>query len=63
MQFVHGTDTLPGELTVLSYNVEGIVSKLKDKSFVSLVSDYDIVCLVETFVKDFSSRDVHFDLK
>ena len=40
---------------MLLYNVEGIVSKLKDTSFVSFISGYDFVCLVETFVDSFTS--------
>ena len=40
---------------MLLYNVEGIVSKLKDTSFVSFISCYDFVCLVETFVDTFTS--------
>ena len=40
---------------MLLYNVEGIVSKLKDTSFVSFISCYDFVCLVETFVDSFTS--------
>ena len=39
---------------MLLYNVEGIVSKLKDTSFVSFISCYDFV-LVETFVDTFTS--------
>ena len=40
---------------MLLYNVEGIVSKLKDTSFVSFISCYDFVCMVETFVDTFTS--------
>ena len=40
---------------MLVYNVEGIVSKLKDTSFVSFISCYDFVRLVETFVDTFTS--------
>lgn len=43
-------------MSLLSYNIEGITSKLKDKHFISFVSGYDIVCLVETFVNSFSSN-------
>ena len=50
-----GTKEVPGELSMLLYNVEGIVSKLKDTSFVSFISCYDFVCLVETFVDSFTS--------
>ena len=40
---------------MLLYNVEGIVTKLKDRSFVSFISFYDFVCLVETFEDSFTS--------
>ena len=45
----------PGQLSILSYNVEGIVSKLCDPDFVTFVSQYDIVCFLETFVDVFTS--------
>lgn len=48
-------DNVPGEFSMLSYNVEGIVSKLGDSSFVSFLTNYDFVCLVETFVDTFTS--------
>ena len=50
-----GTKEVPGELSMLLCNVEGIVSKLKDTSFVSFISCYDFICLVETFVDSFTS--------
>ena len=40
---------------MLLYNVEGIVSKLKDTSFVSFISCYDFICFLETFVDTFTS--------
>ena len=40
---------------MLLYNVEGIISKLKDTSFVSFISCYDFVRLVEIFVDSFTS--------
>ena len=40
---------------MLLCNVEGIVSKLKDTSFVSFISCYDFVCFLETFVDTFTS--------
>ena len=40
---------------MISYNVEGIVSKLRDTNFVSFMSNYDYVCLVETFVDSFTT--------
>ena len=40
----------------MSFNIEGITSKLKDDNFVSFISRYDIVCLVETFIDSFTSN-------
>ena len=42
-------------LSFLHWNVQGIVSKLFDADFVSFVSTFDFVFLVETFVEDFCS--------
>ena len=50
-----GTKEVPGEFSMLLYNVEGIVSKLKDTSFVSFISCYDFVFMVETFVDTITS--------
>ena len=47
------TDDDPCGFSVMSYNVEGIVSKLRDTNFSSFISNYDYVCLVETFVDSF----------
>lgn len=44
-----------GEFAFLSYNVEGITSKLKDTNFVSFIQKFDFVTLVETFVESFTS--------
>ena len=40
---------------MLSYNVEGIVSKLKDTDFVEFALKFDFITFVETFVEHFSS--------
>ena len=39
----------------LSWNVNGLLSKLKDNDFVSFVSTFDFVCLLETFADSFES--------
>ena len=49
------TDDEPCGFSVMSYNVEGIVSKLGDTNFSSFISNYDYVCLVETFVDSFTT--------
>ena len=41
--------------TFLHWNVEGLSSKLKDRDFVSFVRSFSFVCLVETFLVDFTS--------
>ena len=35
----------------LTWNVNGLISKLKDHDFVSYVSTFDFICLVETFME------------
>ena len=42
-------------ISFLHWNVDGIISKLKDPDFVSYVSKFDVICLVETFVKKFEN--------
>ena len=39
------------KFSFLHWNIEGLSMKLFDKNFVSFVSKYDFVCLVETFVE------------
>ena len=40
----------------LHWNIGGILSKLNDTDFLSYVSNFDFVCLVETFVEDFHNN-------
>ena len=39
----------------LHWNIGGLASKLNDTDFVDYVATFDFVCLVETFMRDFSS--------
>ena len=41
--------------TFLTWNINGLMSKLLDNDFVSYVCSFDFICLTETFVEDFSS--------
>ena len=41
-----------GKLSFLTWNVEGLFTKLFDKEFVSFVSSHDFVCLTESFLVD-----------
>eukprot|EP00745_Piridium_sociabile_P008281 TRINITY_DN15544_c0_g1_i8.p2 TRINITY_DN15544_c0_g1~~TRINITY_DN15544_c0_g1_i8.p2 ORF type:complete len:254 (+),score=4.10 TRINITY_DN15544_c0_g1_i8:1461-2222(+) len=43
-------------LTFLHWNVNGLMTKLCDKDFVSYVCSFDFICLVETFIDEFSSN-------
>lgn len=36
----------------LSWNVNGLMSKISDSDFISYLYDFDFVCLVETFMKE-----------
>ena len=36
----------------LTYNIDGLLSKMCDSTFLNFVNDYDIVCLVETFMPE-----------
>ncbi|KAK7493905.1 hypothetical protein BaRGS_00014787, partial [Batillaria attramentaria] len=42
-------------LKFLHWNVGGLLQRLNEPGFVEYVSRFDIICLVETFVKDFQS--------
>ena len=39
-------------LTIVSYNVDGLCSKLSDVDFLSFIDQFDCVCLLETFMID-----------
>ena len=40
----------------LHWNIDGVCSKLDDADFLSYVSTFDFICLVETFVEDFHNK-------
>ena len=42
-------------VSFLHWNIDGIMSKLKDPDFVSYISKFDVICLVETFVREFQN--------
>lgn len=44
-------------MNFLNWNIEGLQSKLEDTDFITSVSKFDFVCLTETFIKDFLSKD------
>ena len=39
-------------LNIVSYNVDGLLSKLSDTDFLSFIDQFDCVCLLETFMID-----------
>ena len=39
-------------LNIVSYNVDGLFSKLNDLDFLSFIEQFDCVCLLETFMID-----------
>jgi hypothetical protein len=54
------SDEMPASLnkrpfSFLVWNINGLLSKIKDSSFVSFVCEFDFICLVETFVESFDS--------
>ena len=42
-------------MKIVSYNIDGITTKLYDNDFISFLHSYDIVCLVETFLLSIDS--------
>ena len=42
-------------LSFITWNVDGILSKLDDSDFISYISSFDFICMVETFVDHFQS--------
>ena len=45
-----GKESIKKYLKLLTYNVEGLKSKLLDPSFLNLIGNYDIITLVETWL-------------
>ena len=43
-------------VTCLSWNIDGLVGKLSDSDFMRYIQNFDIICLIETFI------DATFDL-
>ena len=39
-------------LKIISYNVDGLFTKLQDFDFINFLESYDIVCLLETYMCD-----------
>ena len=39
-------------LKIISYNVDGLLTKLQDFDFINFLESYDIVCLLETYMCD-----------
>ena len=39
-------------LKIVSYNVDGLLSKLQDFDFIHFIESYDVVCLLETYMCD-----------
>ena len=42
-------------ISFVHWNVDGILSKLKDIDFISYISKFDVICLAETFVQKFDN--------
>ena len=36
----------------MSVNIEGLLSKLDDKSLIDTINKYDVVCILESFITD-----------
>ena len=47
----HNFDVIKS-LNVVSYNVDGLFSKLSDIDFLSFIDQFDCVCLLETYMTD-----------
>ena len=63
---VHGVisninDTLLGCFSFLTWNIEGLYSKIFDNDFIQFVSENDFVCLTETFLIDELKSDTFID--
>ena len=46
-------------LNITSFNVDGLMSKVYDPCFLSFLKEFDIICLLETFVYDYDLLPVH----
>ena len=44
------TSRISGTVKLVALNVRGLISKLNMSSFLDFISNYDIVCLVETWI-------------
>ena len=39
-------------LKIMSYNIDGLLTKLQDFDFINFIESYDVVCLLETYMCD-----------
>lgn len=39
-------------ISIITFNIEGIIGKLNDEDFIELINKHDIVCLQETFINN-----------
>ena len=43
------------KISFVHWNIEGLLSKLKDSEFLSYLKNFDVICLSETFVRSFDN--------
>ena len=54
---------MSNRLSITSWNVNGLIKKLKEQEFMEMIAKYDIVCLYETWTTPQSEIDINGFMK